>query len=657
MTSLRLSLDDTDFEALFESARSLIPVVAPDWTDHNFHDPGITLIDLLAWSADQQIYALGHPRLDERLGYAALLGLRPRGPVPASGLIWPAPGASLLPTGIALERGKRIDPARAEAPRFTAAHDVYLVPARLVALRTVTATGEAIDWPSAQPPRGSVLLPFGASPSRGARLELTLDGRLLTEEPDPKHRPFLSIGFRTEEKPQDPSDPVDARQGRLRAGLRAELQSGNRTIRLPIWHDQTASFTRSGVLLVDLTPTWNPRIVSPSILRLSLRSAQLPVPPRLAAIAINVVPIRQQLEQHVPAPGDPPIRSTGLPDQQIPLDFRRTRFGKGVATPKVTVEEAGRRKTWTLSEALTMAGPNDEVFTFDTTNAVIRFGNGVNGKMPPAGADLAVSGLGCDGSGGNLPAGMKWKLPDTRAEFHNPEPMRGGVDRLDVAELRRQARRKVATERPLVTDSDLAAAALACRDLRVGRAHVLDGFDPRRRPGHAGATRTLVVVRDDSGKIPGIETETAAWLRALRRRLRPHLPLGDRVRIIGPRYLDLHLRARLAIAPNRNAAKIVEKARCLLEARLAPVAAAPGGEFWPLGRDVAPHDLMGWLRLLDGVVAVRDLRIGSRPSRLGVAPLQIPQHGLPRLLLGPDDISVEGASRGSGEAGSWGGCA
>jgi predicted phage baseplate assembly protein len=646
MSSLKLSLDDTNFEALFESARLVIPVVAPDWTDHNFHDPGITLIDLLAWAADQQIYALGHSRLDERLGYAALLGLRPRGPSPASGLIWPPAGVSLLPTGIALERGKRIEPTRAEAPRFTAAHDVYLIPARLAALRTMTAAGEQIAWPSAEPPRGSVLLPFGASPARGARLELTLDGSVLTEEPDPKRRPFLSIGFRTEEKPQDASDPVEPRQGRLRARLRAELQSGNRTVRLPIWHDQTAGFTRSGVLLIDLTPTWDPPTVSPSSLRLTLRSAQLPVPPRLSAVAINVVPVRQEIVQDVPALGDPPIRSTGLPDQQVQLDAQRTRFGKGVATPKVTVEQAGTRKAWTLSRDLSTAGPKDEVFAFDTANAVIRFGNGVNGKIPPAGADLAVSCLGCSGIDGNLPAGMKWKVPDTKTEFHNPEPMRGGADRLDVAELRRQARRKLAADRPLVTDVDLAAAALACRDLRVGRAHVLDEFDPRRRPGHAGATRTLVVVRDDSGSEPGVETESTAWLRALRQRLMPNLPLGDRVRIIGPLYMDLRLRAQLVIAPNRNAAAIREKARCLLEARLAPVAAAPGGDFWPLGRDVAPHDLMGWLRRIDGVVAVRELRIGSRVNRVGDEPLKIPRHGLPRLLLEPDDISIEPASRG-----------
>lgn len=88
MSSLRMSLDDTNFEQLVELARSMLPEYAPRWTDHNLHDPGIMLIELLAWVADQQIYALGRERRDERYGYAALLGLRPHGPHPARGLLW-----------------------------------------------------------------------------------------------------------------------------------------------------------------------------------------------------------------------------------------------------------------------------------------------------------------------------------------------------------------------------------------------------------------------------------------------------------------------------------------------------------------------------------------------------------------------------------------
>ena len=58
MSDLRLDLDTTDFKELVELGRSIIPTVAPGWTDHNIHDPGVMLMELVAWVADAEIYAL-----------------------------------------------------------------------------------------------------------------------------------------------------------------------------------------------------------------------------------------------------------------------------------------------------------------------------------------------------------------------------------------------------------------------------------------------------------------------------------------------------------------------------------------------------------------------------------------------------------------------
>ena len=55
MTNLQLVLDDIDFERLLELGRSVIPTIAPAWTDHNTHDPGIMLTELVAWIADAQV--------------------------------------------------------------------------------------------------------------------------------------------------------------------------------------------------------------------------------------------------------------------------------------------------------------------------------------------------------------------------------------------------------------------------------------------------------------------------------------------------------------------------------------------------------------------------------------------------------------------------
>jgi hypothetical protein len=50
------NLDDRTFDRLVDEARRRIPVYAPEWTDHNVHDPGITFLELFAWLTEMQLY-------------------------------------------------------------------------------------------------------------------------------------------------------------------------------------------------------------------------------------------------------------------------------------------------------------------------------------------------------------------------------------------------------------------------------------------------------------------------------------------------------------------------------------------------------------------------------------------------------------------------
>jgi hypothetical protein len=52
------NLDDRKYADLVDEARSLIPTYAPEWTNHNPADPGITLIELFAYLAEMLLYRL-----------------------------------------------------------------------------------------------------------------------------------------------------------------------------------------------------------------------------------------------------------------------------------------------------------------------------------------------------------------------------------------------------------------------------------------------------------------------------------------------------------------------------------------------------------------------------------------------------------------------
>jgi hypothetical protein len=56
MTRLRPVLDDLTYADLVAQARARIPVLAPEWTDHNPSDPGITLVELFAWLVEMLVY-------------------------------------------------------------------------------------------------------------------------------------------------------------------------------------------------------------------------------------------------------------------------------------------------------------------------------------------------------------------------------------------------------------------------------------------------------------------------------------------------------------------------------------------------------------------------------------------------------------------------
>lgn len=73
-------LDDRTYADFAGAARALIPTLTPDWTDHNPSDPGIVLVEMLAWLAEIVLYRID--RVPEK-SYRTFLALL-RGPAARS---------------------------------------------------------------------------------------------------------------------------------------------------------------------------------------------------------------------------------------------------------------------------------------------------------------------------------------------------------------------------------------------------------------------------------------------------------------------------------------------------------------------------------------------------------------------------------------------
>src|SRR6266700_2305660 len=70
------NLDDRRFQDLVNESKRMVQQKCPEWTDHNVHDPGVTLIELFAWMTDQVIYRLNRVPDRNYIKFLELIGVR-----------------------------------------------------------------------------------------------------------------------------------------------------------------------------------------------------------------------------------------------------------------------------------------------------------------------------------------------------------------------------------------------------------------------------------------------------------------------------------------------------------------------------------------------------------------------------------------------------
>jgi hypothetical protein len=178
MPLLLPNLDDRTWADLADEGRSLIPVYGPEWTDHNASDPGITVIELLAWITEMDLYRLNQVTDAERLRFLALAGVRPRGPKSASAVLSFSVGSG-TPTLPASLEFSRVGADKTEI-RYQTTRQIVLAPGSLVALQSTTSNTQNLTptWK-----RGLQVLPFGADPQIGSAFYLGLSDALPVNSP------------------------------------------------------------------------------------------------------------------------------------------------------------------------------------------------------------------------------------------------------------------------------------------------------------------------------------------------------------------------------------------------------------------------------------------------------------------------------------------
>ncbi len=146
-------LDDLRYQQVADQLRRQIPLYAPEWTDHNDSDPGITMLQLFAHLAEQIGYRLN--RLPDKV-YVELLKLvgirlRPAEAARTTLAIYLTKPETAEGALVAIGSQIRAKSKKSPPPAFETTAALDLVPAQLVALAT-TESADLRDISAGTPP-------------------------------------------------------------------------------------------------------------------------------------------------------------------------------------------------------------------------------------------------------------------------------------------------------------------------------------------------------------------------------------------------------------------------------------------------------------------------------------------------------------------------
>src|ERR1044072_4111536 len=127
------NLDDRRYDDLLDEARSLIPSYAPEWTNHNPSDPGVTLVELFAYLTEILVYRVNRVTDDNKRAFLKLI-IGPRREVDRSRPL----GDEIRDVVLELRRAERAVTAEDYERLAVAAHE-SVARARCLPLRNLEA--------------------------------------------------------------------------------------------------------------------------------------------------------------------------------------------------------------------------------------------------------------------------------------------------------------------------------------------------------------------------------------------------------------------------------------------------------------------------------------------------------------------------------------
>ncbi|MER6519158.1 MULTISPECIES: putative baseplate assembly protein [unclassified Streptomyces] len=605
------NLDDRRFQQFVDDAKRYIQQRAPEWTDHNVSDPGVTLVETVAHMADQIVYRLNRVPEKNHLAFLDLVGITlfPPSAARTDVTFWlsaPQEDVILVQAGaeVATLRTERED-----AVVFATERDLAVVPCSLSHL-VVQHQGQPVVDRTTDLVEGKDVLCFAEAPQPGdcmliglsaavphCALALELDSRVDGVGVDPRQPPLVWEAW-TEDGWQDCEVDRDGTGGLNRPG--------DVVLHLPAGHvlsrngGHEAGWVRCRV--TDPLPGQPFYTTSPSI-----RSVEAyTIGGTTRAVHAETV--------HDEALGE----ATGLPGQRL----RLTHAPVVADDPPLLLQTADDDgwQDWQVVPHFAASRPDDHHVTLEAATGEIAFGPAVRepdgslrqyGAVAPKGAVVRAHRYRTGGGrGGNVARGavqvLRTSIPYV-AEVVNREAARGGVDGETVEEAKLRAPITLRAQDRAVTLRDYEELARRAAP-ETARITCLEGEEGTHG---AYAVRVLVVpqaVPDPGGRlrfeqlVPG-----DALLGRITRHLDERRLIGTRLAVGPPYYQGVTVVATVHAFRGVDTDRVRRQAHDALYRHLDPLTGGADGQGWPFGRPVQTGEVFAVLQRVPGVELVDEV--------------------------------------------------
>jgi len=605
------TLDNRTWEQLVAEGRGLIPRLAPQWTDHNASDPGITLIELFAWLTEQNIYRFDRLSDEAIRRFARMVGAEPQ----------PAQAARTVVALVNGNAGGVVLPARlqlhaAAGALFETTQGLEVSPARLVGVGWAGRAGGFSDTTGANAALAGYA-PLGPRPRvrAGHAFHLGFDRALDAAGAT------LSLHVWTEHWQDDAATraALAAEGGDWRMHYRArtvwEFHAGG-----GVWQplqqvaDETRALSLSGYvrLAAPVGHQAGGVAAQPALffIRCRLAGGGYECAPRLMHVAFNAVPAEHALSRDErllgTAAGHAAARFA-FGEQPVVADSVQLRLDDGAGTVQT---DWSTRLDWDDS------GPHDRHALLLPEDGELASGDGLRAQTLPAGFKVLARYRVGGGVAGNVEPGTLASLPPSAHNLalapalgalaaplavQQPFPATGGAARETLDALRARAYALATCVDKAVTLQDFERLALATPGVPVARTHAVAHLSPQLPCYPAPGLVTVVVV--PRCRLPA-PMPSRALLERVRAHLEPRRLVTSEVQVIAPRYRRVAVQALLHLQPEIDAADTLRSAQAAIDRFFDPLTGGPEGSGWPVGRPVYRSEVMALLAALPGVARV-----------------------------------------------------